>query len=109
MRTFREVLFVIILLLWLARAEDDDHDHHDDHDHEEEEEMMTEAQIWGFGFLGGLAVSLIGFIAAIIVVLIKRCGSDGCFEVVIKFLFALACGALLGDVVVHIFPEAYSS
>jgi zinc transporter ZupT len=106
MRTFREVLFVIILLLCLVRAEDDDHD---DHDHEEEEEMMTEAQIWGFGFLGGLAVSLIGFIAAIIVVLIKRCGSDGCFEVVIKFLFALACGALLGDVVVHIFPEAYNS
>jgi hypothetical protein len=59
--------------------------------------------------LGGLAVSLIGFFAAILVVLIKRCGSDGCFEVVVKFLFALGCGALVGDVMVHMLPESFGS
>lgn len=31
-----------------------------------------------------------------------------CFETLIKFLFSLSCGALVGDAVVHILSEAYS-
>ena len=60
---------LFVLLLVLAYAEED-HDHH-----HEEEGHLSEAQIWGFGFLAGLAVSLIGFIAAIIVVVIRKCCS----------------------------------
>ena len=70
---------------------------------------MTSAQIWGFGFLACLGISLIGFIAAGILLIIKRIGNDSCFQYVVKFMFALAAGALLGDVVVHILPEAYGS
>jgi len=35
--------------------------------------------------------------------------SDYCFEMTIKFLFSLAFGALLGDAMIHILPEAYAS
>ena len=96
-------IFILVLLFTLTFAEED-------HDHEHEEEgHLEEAQIWGFGFLASLAVSLIGFIAAIVVVGIRKCCSDSCSSVLIKFLFALACGALLGDSFVHILAEAYSS
>ena len=52
---------------------------------------------------------MIGFIAAIIVITCKRCCSDACFSILIKGLFALGCGALVGDALVHILPEAYGS
>jgi hypothetical protein len=50
-----------------------------------------------------------GFIAAIILVLAKRCCSDSIYNNVIKFLFSLAFGALLGDAVLHILSEAFAN
>ena len=50
---------------------------------------------------------MIGFIAAGILVCIKKFGNKTCFEFIVKFLFSFACGALIGDVFVHILPHAY--
>ena len=100
------VLLFITLLALIHCQEDHDEDHED---HHEEENHLTNPQIWGFGFLAGLGVSLIGFIAAILLLIIKKCLSDTIFNTIVKFLFALACGALLGDAVVHIMAESYAN
>lgn len=63
---------------------------------------MTIAQIWGFGVLAGLGISLIGFVAAIILLIAKKFFNQTNFTSIIKFFFSLAFGALLGDAVVHI-------
>jgi hypothetical protein len=68
---------------------------------------LDEAQSWGYGMLAGFCLSMIGFIAAIILVCCKSNASDACFEIVIKFFFCLACGALIGDAMIHILPDAY--
>lgn len=52
---------------------------------------------------------MIGFIAAFIVLVLKKCCNQNYFALVIKFLFSLACGALIGDSFVHILAEAYHS
>ena len=99
-------LILVIVLIVFAYAEDD---HEEDEHHEEEEKKLTNPQIWGFGFLAGLAVSLIGFIAAILLILLKKCVALSKFETAIKFCYGLACGALIGDALVHIAAEAYSN
>jgi hypothetical protein len=43
-----------------------------------------------------------GFLAAIILVLAKKFCNDNIFNNVIKFMFSLAFGALLGDGIIHI-------
>ena len=104
-----KIFFILFALLSLIRTQDDhDHEHEEQH-HEEEEGHLTEQQIWGFGFLAGLAISIIGFLAAIIVLILKKFCSLTSFEVIIKFLFSLACGALLGDTLVHILAESFHS
>ena len=103
---FVYILFILLLAFCAIAQDDHGHDDHDDHATTPD---LTVPQIWGFGFLGGLAVSLIGFVAALIVVGLKRCCSDTFFDVFIKFLFALGCGALIGDAIVHMLPEAFAS
>lgn len=93
-------LLLALALTLLPSAQAQDH---------EESHLLTKPQIWGFGFLAGLGISLIGFVAAIILVCAKKCASPTCFEATIKFLFALACGALLGDAIIHIAAEAYAN
>jgi hypothetical protein len=59
--------------------------------------------------LAGLGISLIGFFTALLIVFCKKFSSDQCFEVTIKTLFSFAFGALIGDVLIHILPHAYSA
>lgn len=48
---------------------------HDEHEHEDEDEevLLTRAQVWGFGILAGIGVSMLGFIAAFVLVMAKKC------------------------------------
>lgn len=69
--------------------------------------MLTKAQIWGFGILAGIAVSMLGFFAAFVLVVAKKCCKEDYFEIIIKFFFSLAFGALVGDAIVHIMAHAY--
>ena len=50
---------------------------------------------------------MIGFFAAGLLVFLKKFGNKVYFEYIVKFLFAFACGALLGDVFIHTLPDAY--
>lgn len=69
--------------------------------------ILNESQIWGYGFLAGFGISLIGFLTALLIVCCKTVASDACFEITIKTLFSLSMGALIGDSMVHILPSAY--
>lgn len=64
-------------------------------------------QIWGL--LAGLTVSLIGFGTALVIVKCKNLVSESFFETIMKFLFGLAFGTLLGDSMLHTLPEVYLS
>lgn len=54
-------------------------------------------------------VSLIGFIASFLLLSLRKVLSESLFGVIIQVLFAFSCGALLGETMLHILPEAYSS
>jgi|688.fasta_scaffold268933_3 zinc transporter ZupT len=85
-------LMTTLCLLAIAKAED-----------------FTTSESWGYGFLAGFCLSLVGFIAAFILVCFQKCLSESCFKILINQLYALACGAIIGDAIVHILPEAYKS
>lgn len=70
--------------------------------------------MWFWGIVAGAAVSSIGFVAAILLILIKRLSrrwptTDKIFQGLIQVLFAFSCSVLLGDVIMHVLPEAYDS
>lgn len=67
------------------------------------------AQRWGFGLLTGLGLSLLGFLAAFVLVLVGTNIQSEKFKDVVRVLFALACGTLIGDSMIHILAEAYAS
>jgi hypothetical protein len=64
-------------------------------------------QIWGFGILSGVVISLIGFIAGILIIVAKRLCHVRNFDILIKFLFSLSCGALIGDGIINVLGQAF--
>lgn len=93
--------YILVCSLLIAVAAQDDHDH--------EEHALTTAQAWGFGMLAGFGVSLIGLFAALFVIGIKQCVEDSSFKIFLNLLYSLGCGALVGDAMIHILPQAYKS
>lgn len=67
------------------------------------------AQRWGFGMLTALGVSLLGFFAAIVLLVVGKTTSSDNFKAVVRVLFALSCGTLIGDSMIHIMAEAYAN
>jgi hypothetical protein len=51
---------------------------------------------------------LIGFVAAAFLVCIGKGMKSESFKNVLKIFYALSCGSLIGDAVIHIIGEAYS-
>lgn len=70
---------------------------------------LTSSESWGYGFLAGFGLSLLGFVAALILICLQKCLTEGCFKIFVNQLYALACGAILGDAMIHILPEAFKS
>lgn len=68
---------------------------------------LSTAERWGFGILAGFGLSAFGFVAAFILVMIGKKVESESFKNCIRALFALACGTLIGDAVIHILSEAY--
>lgn len=50
-----------------------------------------------------------GFAAALLLVCVQRCLSEDSFKTFVNMLYALGCGAIIGDAMIHILPEAYGS
>jgi zinc transporter ZupT len=92
MTTLNQV-FIVLSLLALARADP----------------TLTTSESWGYGFLAGFCLSLLGFVAAILLICFQKCLSESCFKHFVSMLYALACGAIIGDAMIHILPEAYKS
>lgn len=70
---------------------------------------LTTSECWGYGILSGFILSLFGFIAAIVLICFKKCLTEDCFKMFVNMLYALACGAIIGDAMIHILPEAFKS
>lgn len=95
--TTRYYIVIVLLLAKISSAQ------------EEEVVLLTESESWGFGMLTGFGVSLIGFLAALLLVCIQKCASEAVFKVIVNMLYALGCGAMIGDAMIHILPEAYTN
>ena len=67
----------------------------------------TKADLVLWGMIAGTAVSLIGFVAAFLLLSLKKVVSYVVFNLILQVFFAFSCGALLGEVFIHILPEAY--
>jgi hypothetical protein len=76
---------------------------------EGETERWSEDDLFFYGLLAGGFVSLIGFIAAFLLLSLRKVLSESIFTIIIQILFAFSCGALLAETMLHILPEAYSS
>jgi len=70
---------------------------------------ITRPQAWGFGFLTGTGLSLLGFVAAILVVALKNVISEKNFKIFANLLYSLGCGAMVGDAMIHILPDSYKN
>ena len=51
----------------------------------------------------------LGVVNTSLIVAIQQCISVRAFKMVINLLYALGCGAMLGDVMVHTLPNNYSN
>lgn len=71
-------------------------------------ERWSDNDLFFYGMLAGGFVSIIGFIAAFLLLSLRKVLSQHVFTVIIQVLFAFSCGALLGEAM-HILPEAYAS
>ena len=54
--------------------------------------------------LAGAIVSSIGLVAALLLLFLRRFISEKHYNLLIQVLFAFACGALLGETMLHIMP-----
>lgn len=92
-------LLIGILLIASALAEDGDNTDSD--------ADLSVGERWGFGLLAGIILSAFGFIAAFVLVCVGKRIDTEKFKNFVRVLFALACGTLIGDAVIHILAEAY--
>ena len=59
--------------------------------------------------MSGLGIVAIGFLAAILVISLRKCISNETFKVIRLLLSAIGCGAVLGDAFVHILPSTFGN
>ena len=74
-----------------------------------EEEKWSKDDIYLYGMASGAFVSFIGFIAAFLLLVLQKIIPIAAYTIIIQVLFAFSCGALLGETMLHILPEAYES
>lgn len=72
-----------------------------------QEETLNTSQAWGFGMLAGVCLAITGLIAEEILFCVKEHISAVTFTIILNCLYALACGTMVGDVVLHSLPQAY--
>ena len=61
-----------------------------------EESKWTKDDLFFYGMLSGGFVSLIGFIASFLLLILQRFIPAAIYTIIIQILFAFSCGALLG-------------
>lgn len=102
-------IVTITFLLWLTCAHFS-HKHSQGANKKNPFSRSTKAGKWSkddlflYGMLSGTAVSLIGFVAAFLLLGLRKIISEKIFGSLIQVLFAFSCGALLGEALIHILP-----
>jgi hypothetical protein len=92
-----QIVFSLVLLTIAVQAQTDP------------QKDISDAEAWGYGILAGAGLSILGVLAAILIVSLKSCISEEKFKTMINMLYGLGCGAMVGDAMVHILPDAYQS
>jgi zinc transporter ZupT len=72
-------------------------------------EQLSTSQAWGFSMLAGVCLIIVGIIAGEVLMCIKTCISVNTFRLLLNLLYALACGTMVGDVILHALPQAFTS
>ncbi|CAD8069232.1 unnamed protein product [Paramecium sonneborni] len=69
----------------------------------------TSSERWGYGFLASFAVSMIGFVVSILIIILKNFSKGETAKQVMKVLIGFAVGSLLGDSFIHLIPHSFIS
>lgn len=77
-------------------------------DSSSEEELNT-SQAWGYSMLSGACLIIVGLIAGEVLMCIKTCISVNTFRLLLNMMYALACGTMVADVILHALPQAFTS
>jgi hypothetical protein len=70
---------------------------------------INSTQAWAYGFAAGTGLSLLGLLAALLIVGLQNVISEHKFKTFINLLYALGCGAMIGDAMIHILPDSYKN
>lgn len=74
-----------------------------------ESKELNTSQAWGYGFLASVGLIIVALIAEEIVMVVKHYISINSFRLLLNVLYALACGTMVGDVILHSLPQAFNS
>ena len=59
--------------------------------------------------MSAFGIIVTAFLCSIGIISLKKCITNHTFKTIIDVLCGLGCGALLGDAMVHIVPDAYEN
>ena len=70
---------------------------------------LTTSQTWGYGFAAGFGIALSACLGSMLIVCSRSCVKPKTFKIVASLLYALGCGTMIGDAMVHIIPDAFGN
>ena len=68
------------------------------------EKDITTAQAWIYAVVSSVGLIIMGGISAALIIAVQQCISVKSFKTLVNILYALGCGAMIGDVMVHTLP-----
>lgn len=94
-----KLLLIVISVIVGSICQEQELDHQD----------LTTGQAWGIGMLTGVGLIVFGLLIGWILECIKDHISPRSFVFMVSLLYALACGQLIGGVMIHALPKVYQS
>lgn len=94
-----KILFLAFLAVSVACQEQEDPDGND----------ISLTLAWVLSVVTTLSLSILGLLAALLILGVKKCIKERTFKIFINMLYSLGCGALVGDAMIHILPDSYSN
>lgn len=88
-------IIALLLLLISAQAADS------------EVKDITTTQAWIFGMITAVGLCGLGLLSGTFILAVQQCISVKAFKSLINILYALGCGAMIGDVMVHTLHQAF--
>ena len=73
------------------------------------ERDISDGQAWIYAIVASIGLIIMGGVAAGLIIAIQQCISVKSFKTLVNILYALGCGAMIADVLVHTLPDAFSN